>query len=270
METCEQRILEGFEEESMCSAQGFPASRQVVPGSGRARGMTVGSGRQCLMWLEESSHLGLFSRILLGSSLWTSSEEYCYVWARLDTRFALSAFQLIPLGQSTDGSESSLWPTARRADGERNYQVSPNSARKGGNLTEELSRMLWPTPTNGDAKASGSRNTPESEAHAGISLTDAARQDGGTGRLWPTPTVPNGGRRNPEGTSLTGRKPDGGKAQMDLREYAIRMDDSPSGSPNPRFVEQLMGYEIDHTACAHSGTRLCRSRRTRSSRRSRG
>jgi hypothetical protein len=52
-----------------------------------------------------------------------------------------------------------------------------------------LSRAVntWPTPTHGDAKSSGSRNTPESKAHPGTSLTDAVRGDGGTGRTWPTP-----------------------------------------------------------------------------------
>lgn len=51
-----------------------------------------------------------------------------------------------------------------------------------------------PTATAGDAKAAGSRNTEESEAHEGLSLTDWARGDNGTGRMLPTPNVPNGGR----------------------------------------------------------------------------
>ena len=34
---------------------------------------------------------------------------------------------------------------------------------------------LWPTPTAGDAKSSGSRNLPGSKAHAGMSLTDAVQ-----------------------------------------------------------------------------------------------
>jgi DNA (cytosine-5)-methyltransferase 1 len=43
-------------------------------------------------------------------------------------------------------------------------------------------KNVWPTPTAGDAKSSGSRNTANSKAHPGISLTDAVRNDGGTGR----------------------------------------------------------------------------------------
>jgi len=43
--------------------------------------------------------------------------------------------------------------------------------------------QYWPTATAGDAKSSGSRNTPDSQAKPGTSLTDAIREDGGTGRL---------------------------------------------------------------------------------------
>jgi hypothetical protein len=390
MATYEEQTLAGFEAESLCSARVFPASRQVLPGSAEAKKMTVGSGRQCSMLLDQSSPLGAFSKILLESLHWSNSEEFSYVWNRLDTKFGLSAFQLTPLGQSTDDSGCSLlgtamaspgglnahtqgvrqtlarlwrtpnerdwkgtmggaerldsghqmnlgdqaktpklwptpranendqgpanrekimeagtswtgqgrgmtlttaaklWPTPRGADGERNYSVSPASARKGGNLTEELSRMLWLTPTD-----KGNYNKAGLSEKSGNGLATAAK-------LFPTPTVPNGGRRNPEGTSLTGKKPDGGKAQMDLREFAIRMwptlkvqcgknNASPSqhnrnsdpldvvaakmsgcvsGSLNPRFVEELMGFPIDHTALRRSGTQSSRSRRTRSSRRS--
>jgi hypothetical protein len=41
---------------------------------------------------------------------------------------------------------------------------------------------MWPTPTAGDSRSSGSRNTATSKAHSGISLTDAVRGDGGKGR----------------------------------------------------------------------------------------
>jgi hypothetical protein len=267
METYEEQILAGFEEQSMCSAQEYPVSQRVLPGSAEARAMSVGSGRQCSMWLSESDPLGAFSRILLESLHWTNSEEYCYVWERLDTRFALSAFQLTPLGQSTEDNGCSLWR-------------SPTGMEDNGGGANGQDRL--------------------DQGHA-LRLRDQVK----TPALWPTPTVPNGGHRNPDGTSITGRKPDGGKAQIDLREYAIRMYLTPtnsmttvqdmeqarfhstkrpkysalwptpterdwkstshgkagnarplsevaglhgSGSLNPRFVEELMGFPIDHTA----------------------
>lgn len=195
------------------------ANRRVWPAKEMVREITAGSGRQCSMWLELSSPLGRFSKILLASLHWTNSEEYCYVWERLDTKFELSAFRLTQLEPNICDTESSLLPTPRK----EGY----DSQGKGhGDLQYEV-------------KA----------------------------RLFPTPTVPNGGRRNPEGTSITGRKPDGSKAQIDLREFAIRVWPTPtaqnngpngqksslaavlgSGSLNPRFVEELMGFPIDHTA----------------------
>ena len=63
------------------------------------------------MLLSESNLLGAFSRILLASSHWTNSEEYSYVWNRLDTRFALSAFQLTVWEPNTEGNGCSLWQT---------------------------------------------------------------------------------------------------------------------------------------------------------------
>ena len=69
----------------------------------------------------------------------------------------------------------------------------------------------WTTPTVGDSKAAGSRNTEGSRAHMGTSLTDQVRGDGGRGRPDPRETGPG----------------------------------SPSGSTrrlNPAFVEWLMGF----------------------------
>src|SRR5262245_42016698 len=118
METCEQQTFPIFEDRSLRSAQAFHASQPPLPGSEEARAMSVGSGRQCSMLLEQSSRFGRFSRILMESCLWTSSEEYCYVWERLDTRFGLSAFQLTQSEQSIDATGSSLWlwPTPTERD----------------------------------------------------------------------------------------------------------------------------------------------------------
>jgi hypothetical protein len=236
MEISEQQTLPSFEDESQFYRQVSHASQRVLPGSEEAQQMTVGSGKQLSMLLNVSSPIGRFSKILLESCLWTTSQEYCYVWNRLDTRFALSAFQLTPLGLSTDDNGSSLWRT-------------PNAT---------------------DVTGGGQDGQKRLDAGHAMQLSDQIMNQ----KLWPTPTVPNGGRRNPEGTSITGKKPDGGKAQMDLREIAIRtLRESGlaigSGSLNPRFVEELMGFEIDHTALKHWETPSSPSKRTRSSRRSR-
>lgn len=121
-----------------------------------------------------------------------------------------------------------------------------------------------------DAKSSGSAGySTESGRHSGTTLTDAmrawedahgvrrssehywgdleraekehgpspyAKLEGPTVK-WPTPMVPNGGRRNPPGTSATGVTPDGRKKQVDLAEIARRWStprasDGPNGGPN--------------------------------------
>jgi hypothetical protein len=198
MEICKQPTLTGFEDESLCSAQVCPVSQQVLPGSAEAVAMTVGSGRQLSMLLDQSSPIGAFSKILLGSSLWTSSGEFCYVWNRLDTKFALSAFQLTPLGQSTEDNGYSLWRT-------------PNANIVTGGGQDGRKRL---------------------EAGHAMQLSDQVL----TPKLWPTTCAQEDGKS--------------------------------SGSLNPRFVEELMGFSIDHTALKPSATPSCRSKLTPCSRQS--
>jgi hypothetical protein len=76
-------------------------------------------------------------------------------------------------------------------------------------------------------------------------------------KLWPTPTV----RDFKSGKGKT-QKERGRTAGPSLSEVS-------AGSLNVHFVEELMGYEIDHTALRHSGIASSRNRRIRSSRRSR-
>jgi hypothetical protein len=161
------------------------------------------------MLFDQSSPLGAFSRILLESSLWTNSAEYCYVWNRLDTKFALSAFQLTPLGLSTEDSGCSLWPTAHA-----NCSTGAGTQGRDGGLNLQTAAKLWPTPIDRDWK---------STSHA----------------------TKENSRPLSEVAGLTG-----------------------SGSLNPRFVEELMGFPIDHTALKRSATPLSRSKPARSSGRS--
>ena len=101
---------------------------------------------------------------------------------------------------------------------------------------------FWvPTPTAGDAKASGSRNTPSSKAHRGTSLTDYVRGDHGQGRWLPTPAARD--YRHPNSKSYLERG--GGKKGEQLPNVA-------GGPLNPTWVEWLMGLPLSHTAVPDS------------------
>jgi hypothetical protein len=109
-----------------------------------------------------------------------------------------TAYRLPPLVPLTDATGSGLWPTPVANDDNKSPEahMAMKARMKGGPrntitslnvMVKATERQLWPTPTAGDARASGSRNTASSNAHPGTSLTDAVREDGGTGRMWPTP-----------------------------------------------------------------------------------
>lgn len=101
-------------------------------------------------------------------------------------------------------------------------------------------KQPWPTPTAGDAKASGSRSLASSNAHSGTSLTDAVRPDRAkAGQVWPTP---NGYDAHNHGNSLTPsviRRRAAGK-QMNLSMEV-------PGRLNPDWVECLMGLPMGWT-----------------------
>ena len=157
---------------------------------------------------------------------------------------------------------TSSWKTRQRsllADLELYSETWPNwGSMQNGESLERTSAVphisergfgFWvPTPTAGDAKSSGSRNTETSKANAGISLTDYVRMDGGLGRrvMLPTPTA------NQYGTRNNGKRGDGTTYKtagsprlttMARRGEWVDMDQQvPGGKLNPAWVEWLMGW----------------------------
>jgi hypothetical protein len=215
--------------ETELSLPGFeaaPSSPEVsrvslgpLPGSSAARLMTATSGRQLATFSRKSGQLGSLVRMCLESSAWGSS-LCALTWKASATPRNRLLFQLVPSMPDTGAIESGLLPTAVASD----------------------------------AYGSGSRNTPGSKAHAGISLTDYVRQDGGTGRMWPTPAAQDG---------KNGTLP---PSQMDRDTVPGAMLRSGArGQLNPAFVEWLMGYPIGHTALKASATRSSRKSRNASS-----
>jgi len=162
--------------------------------------------------------------------------ECSYVWNRLDTRFALSAFQLTQLEPSICGIESSLLPTPRK-------EGYDSQGEGHGDLQYEV-KKLWRTP-NSSIVTGGGQNAEQrlANGHA-MQLSDQVL----TPKLWPTPI-----ERDWKSTSHA--------AKENSRPLSEAAGLTGSGSLNPRFVEELMGFPIDHTALKRSATRLFRNKR---------
>ena len=126
-----------------------------------------------------------------------------------------------------------MWLTPRATEVAENPEsfVKRNGDRKEGNHASLSAQVKWPTPTLGDSRASGSRNTETSRAHPGISLTDAIREDGGKGRgeapqikwpreMWPTPSANEdaAGRPGAKMQKMLGNDPRLGKPRSQMAE----------------------------------------------------
>jgi hypothetical protein len=115
--------------------------------------------------------------------------------------------------------------------------------------TDETGSGYVPTPTVGDSKsarnATAGRTNPESNHHSGVTLTDYVT-------LWPTPNVPNGGRRIPPGSTI--KHGMGLTAYRDGKKYQVGLEAVAGGSLNPPWVEWLMGYPEGWTDLEDSET----------------
>ena len=138
----------------------------------------------------------------------------------------------------------------------------------------------WPTPTAGDSKASGSRNLEGSQAHAGVSLTDAVKFGNSSTPRWPTPTAddadnvtrasgayqsltrsvmwptPNAGmeKHSTKDAYWANRVAKGRQNDLQMATYL----ETGSGALNPTWVEWLMGFPLGWTDLGPSETRLSR------------
>ena len=194
---------QGYEQLTLC-LEGFPVNRSPLPGSGEARMMTASSGRRCLGLLVKSSPLGSLAKMLLESSIWGST--MCLLtWKAKATKQGRLYFQLAVSVPRTGGTGSQLWATPNTKD--HLPQRSPESTQ---------------------AMLMRSRKKRVSNL----------REQVGTGdmRLWPTPTVPNGGRsvasvtdwRSPQTAYKNGKK-----VQVDLNA-AVKMWPTPRANDSKK------------------------------------
>lgn len=93
-----------------------------------------------------------------------------------------------PNYEPESSSSESTWSTPTCRDKETLAKVTRGANASAGGTPLLVQVQRWPTPTAGDAKGAGSRNLEGSEAHAGVSLTDAVRfGNSTTPRNWATP-----------------------------------------------------------------------------------
>jgi len=191
------------------------------------------------------------------------------------------------------------WPTASARDW-RDPRASAETMAKNARPLNEVAGMVvgWTTPQAHDTSPGnpervgrhgtvhGDRNlndeaaqlagwgTPRAATNSGIPCPEhtgkGSRLEDQAAELvgWKTPLVPSGGRRNPPGTTLQGRRPDGKKVTVDLREEALAVSGTPGNLPdqtrkensgglgalNPEFVGWLMMGDLwpEIMACAPS------------------
>jgi len=255
-ETSQEPIFPYFEDELTFLVPVSLVSPRVLPGSEEARAMTVGSGRQLAMLLNQSSPLGAFSKILMESSAWGNSLECCHVWELLDTRFELSAFQLRRWEQDISDTGCSLLPTITVPNGGRvnpegtsTTGKKPDGSKAQMDLRHTIKLELSPTPRTEGFDADNHRGNPDS-LHAVAKLTATP-----SARYW----------KNGKASSNTVER-----NSRPLNEQVISSTASEvSGTLSPRFVEEYQGFQTDHTALKPLATAYAPFKPTRSSKRSR-
>lgn len=103
-------VSNGPEEAQAFLPGDFPASLFPLPGSARAKKMTVRSGLKCEGLLRNQGPVGLLLKMLLESSEWASTR--CYLtWATMTTPQRRLLFRLVPWMPFTPAPGFGLWPT---------------------------------------------------------------------------------------------------------------------------------------------------------------
>ena len=200
------------------------------------------------------------------------SMEYDLTWRRKVTPAGRSISRLAPSMRRTGETGCTGWPTPRASPNEnRNAQSAPSHGETHGLTLAGVAHDLtgWPTASARDWR--DPRASAETMAKNDRPLNEVAGSLAG----WCTPTTPSGGQTNPAGTTIAGRRPDGGKATVTLKDQVSQVSGTPSSSPgqtpkagtaalNPEFCSWLMGFPPEWLNSAPSAMRLSRKSRQKS------
>jgi hypothetical protein len=158
-----------------------------------------------------------------GSTLFTLT------WQRHITPSGLAIYRLRASAPRIDASDCTSWPTTTTQDSAGSRTLGYNG-QGFMTLTDAAQMASWKTP-----------NCPrahDNDRTAGAPYPSKMQMDlpeqawlanwNPTGPIpgcfktasWPSPTTPSGGQTSPEGTTATGRTPDGRKVQVTLKDVA--------------------------------------------------
>jgi len=236
---------------SMFSAEDFPVSLTLSPVAALPPQTSAISGLSSTDSFASLNPDGSWRKTCQGYSQVTldgSLETFCETWPRAGMTRNGTAYLRPPLAPLTDGIASGLWPTPDASV--MNLHESPESVLKrreiqrvrdvngnGFGLRLTTAAQMWPTPCAEDAK-----NVPYQKGKSGQRypmLLGAIRSE----KMWPTPRAEHDSGKH--------------RGSLDTLHSAIK-DAHPSGQLNPTWVEWLMGYPLEWTACAAWATRSSR------------
>lgn len=143
------------------------ASLLVQPGSEKAVKMTVSSGLKCCELSRNYGPLGSLVKMLLGSSVWSSTK--CYLtWKPSATPSKRLLFQLAASMPRTEGTEFSSWPTptAMDAKGLDKHPRKDTTSTRSVLLSQKVA--LFPTPRVGGSNGSSPAGAKHGDLAASI------------------------------------------------------------------------------------------------------
>jgi hypothetical protein len=183
-----QNSTVGATGELALSLEDSPANQRAEPGNNSARMMTAGSGMKVSAFLPNHGRMALFSRTLLGSSIWRST-EYLLRWQVMGVpRVIAETYLLVQDEQSSTRSWQKFERSITRSS-HLLFRLAPWTAPSSG--SDSGLSDSWPTPT-----SDADRNRTKPYAQGGTPLNMLVN-------LWPSPQA-----RDEKGQTQNADRPD--------------------------------------------------------------
>lgn len=188
-----------------CSLRGIHAKDSAPPASAKVKKILASYGLGFCGQLQLFNLACVSSRTSKDTSA-LDSDKSLEIWKRQVTEQRGEYSRRLKLERRTDGSGCLYWPSLRASDPEKRGDFDCENPR---NRLPGMANT-WPTPRCDVSPGS----THEDNSKSGRSLSKDAKE-------WPTPNVPNGGRKlDQETVSAKGQRQDGTKAQVGLENAA--------------------------------------------------